>query len=159
MAASSRSRYTLIEGQYRIHRADHPLLGPQPDGDTIRFKPNNPELVRRLRRISGRPPAIKTGGINIRYEGIDALETHFEGAHQNTALAVAARDANLKLIGYTNVTFFPNHPNNVSAVDRDPLPGFVIANGIEANGRLLGLVYAGAPPAGDGQRVFVDAAL
>jgi hypothetical protein len=27
-------RYTVLHGRYRIHRADNPLMGPQPDGDT-----------------------------------------------------------------------------------------------------------------------------
>jgi endonuclease YncB( thermonuclease family) len=159
MTAPATPRYTLIRGQYRIHRAVNPLQGPQPDGDTIRFEPNDLQLVRNLRRISGRPPDIRSLGINARYECIDALETHFEQAHQNNALAFAARDKNLELIGYTNVAFFPAHPNIISSVDNDPMPGYVLANGIEANGRLLGLVYVGAPPADDGKPVFVDQAL
>ena len=134
MTAPATPRYTLIQGNYRIHQAVHPLQGPQPDGDTIRFEPNDLQLVRNLRRISGRPAAIKSQGINVRYEGIDALETHFEQAHQNNVLAFAARDKNLELVGYTNVAFFPNHLNIISSVDNDPLPGYVIANGIEANG-------------------------
>jgi endonuclease YncB( thermonuclease family) len=152
-------RYTVIQGAFRIHNPIHPLQGPQPDGDTIRFEPNDVQLVRRLRRISGTPPDIRSGGINVRYEGIDALETHFQQWHQDTGLAFAARDKNLALIGYTHVTFFPDHPSNVSAVDIDPLPGYVIANGIEANGRLLGLVYAGKPSEDDGKPIFVDEAL
>jgi hypothetical protein len=70
-----------------------------------------------------------------------------------------ARDRNLALLGYTNVEFFPDHPNIVSSVDVDPLRGYVIANGIESNGRLLGLVYAGTPTANDGERIFVDEAM
>ena len=159
MAAPARLRYTIIHGQYRIHRAVHPLQGPQPDGDTVRFEPNNLQLVRNLRRFSGRPPDISSQGINVRYESIDALETHFEQTHQDNTLAFAARNKNLELIGYTNVKFFPDHPNVVSAVDNDPRPGFVIANGIEANGRLLGLVYVGPPPADDGRPIFVNDAL
>jgi hypothetical protein len=73
--------------------------------------------------------------------------------------ALAARDENLRLLGFRNVTFFPDLPNKVSSVDVNPLPGYVIANGIEANGRLLGLVYAGDTPMADGSRPFVDDAL
>ena len=152
-------RYTVIHGQYRIHRADNPRQGPQPDGDTIRFEPNNLQLLYALPRFSGRAPDIRSNGINVRYECIDALETHFEGAHQNEALGLAARDQNLALIGYTGVTFFDDNPNIVSSVDVDPLPGYVIANGIESNGRLLGLTYVGTPPANDGERIFVDEAM
>jgi hypothetical protein len=41
-------------------------------------------------------------------------------------------------------------------VDVNPLPGYVIANGIEANGRLLGLVYSGSPAHPDGSKIFVE---
>src|SRR5205814_5638030 len=78
---------------------------------------------------------------------------------QDNTFSVGARDKNLALLGYTNVKFFEDEPNVVSSVDADPLPGYVIANGIESNGRLLGLVYVGVPPADDGQPVFVDEAL
>jgi|SoiMethySBSTD1v2_1073268.scaffolds.fasta_scaffold1059957_1 endonuclease YncB( thermonuclease family) len=156
MAAPFKPRYTVIHGQYRIHRADNPRQGPQPDGDTVRFEPNNLQLLNTLPRFSGRPPDIRSLGINVRYECIDTLETHFEQAHQNSAFGFAARDKNLAMLGYTNVVFLPDDPNIVATVDTDPLPGFVIANGIEANGRLLGLTYTGQPPAGDGERIFVD---
>jgi endonuclease YncB( thermonuclease family) len=152
-------RYTIIHGQFRIHRQDQPLQGPQPDGDTIRFEPDNVQLLYALPRFSGRPPDIRSGGINVRYEGIDALETHFQGSHQNEEWGRAARDRNLALLGYTGVEFFPDHPNIVSSVDVDPLRGYVIANGIESNGRLLGLVYAGTPTVNDGERIFVDEAM
>lgn len=154
----AKARYTVLHGQYRIHRADDPRRGPQPDGDTIRFEPANLELLASLPRFSARPPDIRSKGINVRYEGIDTLETHFDGAHQNDRFAFGARDRNLVLLGYKGVQFFADEPNIVSAVDVDPLPGYVVANGIESNGRLLGLVYVGVPPAEDGQPLFVDEA-
>jgi hypothetical protein len=158
MAGPGTPRYTVIHGQYRIHRADNPRQGPQPDGDTIRFEPNNLQLLYALPRFSGRAPDVRSRGINVRYECIDALETHFDGTHQNEALGFAARDTNLALIGYTHVVFFDDNPNVVLSVDADPLSGYVIANGIESNGRLLGLTYVGAPPADDGVSFFLDAA-
>lgn len=155
----ARPRYTLIKGQYSIHNANDPRRGPQPDGDTVTFFPDSLDLVRALRRFSGRAPDISNGHINVRYEGIDALETHFQGTHQDLGFANAARDKNLGLLGFTNVQFFPDLPNVVQSVDRNPLPGYVIANGIESNGRLLGLLYAGTTHRHDGSRVFVDNAL
>ncbi|MER9529790.1 hypothetical protein NKI89_08265 [Mesorhizobium sp. M0309] len=159
MPGPAKPRYTIIHGQYRIHRADQPRMGPQPDGDTVRFEPDNLQLLYLLPRFSGRAPDIRAKGINVRYECIDSLETHFEQAHQDNTFAFGARDKNLALLGYTNVKFFDDEPNVVSSVDADPLPGYVIANGIESNGRLLGLTYVGAPPADDGQAIFVDEAL
>jgi hypothetical protein len=150
-------RYTLIKGKYWIHNPNKPRQGPQPDGDTVRFEPDSIDLVRKLPRISGRPPNITAGGqINMRYEGIDTLETHFNGKHQNLTFAHAAREFNLAQLGFTNVRFFPDLPNVVQSVDQNPLPGYVVANGIEANGRMLGLVFGGATHRSDGEKVFVD---
>src|SRR5262249_23623524 len=123
------------------------------------FFPDSLDVVRCLKRFSGRPPDISNGHINVRYEGIDALETHFQGTHQDLHFANAARERNLALLGFTNVRFFADLPNVIQSVDRNPLPGYVIANGIESNGRLLGLVYGGTTQRRDGERVFVDNAL
>jgi hypothetical protein len=155
-----KSRYTLIKGNYWIHYPDRPRQGPQPDGDTIRFQPDNPELVRGLPWFSGIGPDFNArGNIAVRYEGIDALETHFGDAHQELQFANAAREENLRLLGFRNVRYFSELPNVVQSVDANPLPGYVIANGIESNGRLLGLVYAGSTEQPDGSNIFVDAAI
>jgi hypothetical protein len=154
------SRYTLIKGNFWIHYPDHPRQGPEPDGDTVSFAADDLALVRSLHWHSGHGPNINARGIiPVRYEGIDALETHFRGAHQQMQFARAARDENLRLLGFTNVVFFPDLPNKVSSVDVNPLPGYVLANGIEANGRLLGLVYAGDAAMADGSQPFVDEAM
>lgn len=155
-----KQRYTLIKGNYWIHNPDHPRQGPQPDGDTVRFAPDSVDLIRGLPRISGRPPNITAGGqINVRYEGIDTLETHFSNTHQNLPFANAAREYNLAQLGFSDVQFFPDLPNVVQAVDQNPLPGYALANGIEANGRLLGLVFSGTTIRADGEKVFVNNAV
>lgn len=157
---AGRSRYTLIKGNFWIRYPDKPRQGPQPDGDTITFHADDVTLVRNLPRLSGRGPNINArGNIPVRYEGIDALETHFEGTHQQIGFADAARDENLRLLGFRNVKFFDDMPNNVESANSDSMPGFVIANGIEANGRLLGLVYPGSIEQADGEHIFVDAPL
>src|SRR6266545_6378723 len=87
------SRYTLIKGHFWIHYSNHPRQGPEPDGDTVSFAPDNLALVRGLHWLSGHGPNINArGNIPVRYEGIDALETHFRGAHQQMQFARAARD-------------------------------------------------------------------
>src|SRR5207237_5952372 len=109
------SRYTLIKGHFWIHYPDHPRQGPEPDGDTVAFAADNLALVRGLHWLSGHGPNINArGNIPVRYEGIDALETHFRGAHQQMQFARAARDENLRLLGFTNVVFFPDLPNKVA---------------------------------------------
>lgn len=160
MQAAKKSRYTLIKGKFWIQYPDTPKQGPQPDGDTVTFQPDDVQLVQSVPWLSGKGPNINTRGtIPVRYEGIDALETHFRGAHQDLSFANAARDENLRQLGFQNVVFFPDLPNNVQSVTANPLPGYVLANGIESNGRLLGLVYSGTTADVDGLKVRVEAPL
>ncbi|HEY6793124.1 MAG TPA: thermonuclease family protein [Kineosporiaceae bacterium] len=156
----SAPRYTLIQGDFYILYPDLPRQGPEPDGDTVTFLPDQDDLVRRLRRFSGTWPDRKhLGTYSVRFESIDALETHFAGHHQQLGLAQAARDLMLQRLGFGRVEFDPARPNKVASAEHHPVRGYLLANGIESNGRVLGLVYAGDPPPGeaDGQRVFVAA--
>jgi endonuclease YncB( thermonuclease family) len=151
--------YTLLRGQFVIRYPDLPRQGPEPDGDTVKFLPDTPALVEALPRRSGRPPDINGRGISVRLEAIDALETHFEETHQELAGANAARDELLRLLGFTNVVFFADLPNKVQSADQGALRGHVLANGIDANGRLIAFVYPGDHDGPDGSSVFVDEAL
>jgi hypothetical protein len=152
-------RYVLITGDFYVLYPDLPRNGPEPDGDTISFLPNNDELVRALPQFNGKPAERKhLGTYSVRFEGIDALESHFQNHHQNLAFAIAARDVMLQQVGFDHVEFFPDRPNKVSAAHPHPLPGYLLATGVEANGRVLAHVYGGQPDPGlhDGDRVFVD---
>jgi endonuclease YncB( thermonuclease family) len=146
----------LLRGQFVIRYADIPRQGPEPDGDTIKFKPDTPGLVETLPRRSGRPPGIKARGISVRLEAIDALETHFEDTHQELTGANEARNELLKRLGFTHVEFYRDLPNKVERADQDKLVGYVLSNGIDANGRMIGFVFPGDPPAADGSSIFLD---
>jgi endonuclease YncB( thermonuclease family) len=148
--------YTLLAGEVVIRYPDLPRSGPQPDGDTVKFAPDSPPLVDTLPRPSGGGPDINQRGISVRLEAIDALETHFEGAHQELAGANAARDELLRALGFTGVTFFPELPNTVESADQDRVRGHVLSNGIDANGRMIGFVEPGDAAEPDGTQVFLD---
>jgi endonuclease YncB( thermonuclease family) len=148
--------YTLLTGEFVIRYPDLPRSGPQPDGDTVKFAPDSPPLVQTLPRPSGGGPDINERGISVRLEAIDALETHFEGAHQELAAANAARDELLRALGFTGVTFFPDLPNTVASADQDRVRGHVLSNGIDANGRMIGFVEPGEATEPDGTQVFLD---
>ncbi|GAA2812613.1 thermonuclease family protein [Kitasatospora aburaviensis] len=148
--------YTLLRGTFVIRYPDLPRQGPEPDGDTVKFKPDSPALVEGLPRPSGAPPKINGRGISVRLEAIDALETHFNETHQELAGANAGRDRLLELLGFTNVVFFEDQPNKVQSADQDSIRGHVLSNGIDANGRLIGFVYPGEPAEPDGTPVFLD---
>jgi hypothetical protein len=148
--------YTLLRGDFVIRYPDLPRGGPEPDGDTVKFTPDSPALVEGLTRVSGTAPDLNPRGISVRLEAIDALETHFSGAHQELAGADAARDELLARLGFTGIAYFPDLPNKVESADQDRLRGHVLSNGIDANGRLIGFVYPGDPAEADGTRVFLE---
>jgi len=151
--------YLLLRGDFVIRYPDLPRQGPEPDGDTVKFRPDSRALVEGLPRPSGRPPDINARGISVRLEAIDALETHFDETHQELTGANAARDALLRDLGFSNVSFFADQPNKVESADQDSTRGYVLSNGIDANGRLIGFVYAGDHPGPDGAALFLDEAL
>jgi hypothetical protein len=157
----SEPRYKLVTGKFYARFDERRASDqPQPDGDTVRFVPDNPFALissDRFKRYGFRGPDIREFGISIRFEGIDALETHFlvkgispaRELHQNLPLANAARDKLLELLGFTEVVFDDGNPNVIDTVKNNPVSGFVIANGIDGNGRLLGFAYSGPTGAVD----------
>jgi hypothetical protein len=152
-------RYTLIVGDFYILYPDLPRNGPEPDGDTLNFLPDNDELIRSLPRFSNVGPYRRhLGTYGVRFEGIDTLETHFDNQHQHLTFARAARDRMLAQMGFGEVVFLDQRPNKVHTAQHHPTRGYLLANGIESNGRVLALVFPGEPTlaAGDGERVFVD---
>ncbi|MFI5956237.1 lamin tail domain-containing protein [Cryptosporangium sp. NPDC051539] len=148
--------YTLLKGSFVIRYSDLPRQGPQPDGDTVKFRPDTPALVDTLPRTSGQGADLNARGVSVRLEAIDALETHFASAHQEPTGANAARDALLAMLGFTNVVFFADQPNKVQSADQDSIRGHVLTNGIDANGRLIGFVFPGDTSPVDGAAIFLD---
>ncbi len=73
--------FKLIKGTFHV-------VGYSPDGDSVRFKPNNPE---NLKLLSGAKARMNSKGhVQLRLEAIDTLETHFQSLHQPLDLANAA---------------------------------------------------------------------
>ena len=153
--------FTLIRGSYTV-------LGASPDGDSVRFTPTDPQAWTNA-RIVARVNA--TGGAQLRLDAIDALETHYSppgGArwHQPAALAGAAADRLLELLGFGEVTRSPD--GTVTAADPPTRPGYVLTRFADKYGRPVALAYAGdtgtaglpGPGAGqaDGASVWLDVA-
>jgi hypothetical protein len=152
--AEAAKRYCLLTGQFYLRFEERRQNEqPQPDGDTVRFVPDNPYALfdsSKIKRYGSVGPDLDNYGINVRLEGIDALETHFTHSgspvtHQNAALGQTARDLVLDALGFTEVVFDETFPLTVRSVRENHVRGYVIANGVEQNGRLLGFVYAGTP--------------
>lgn len=125
--------FILILGTFK------PDLG-RPDGDTVRFAPDDSLLVFVLDR-RGRPPKINqnNGTISLRYEGIDTME---KGAR--TPESSNATEKNLDLLGITDIR---------------ETRGYILSNQVDPNGRPISFVFTGDPEAGerDGDSIFLTA--
>jgi endonuclease YncB( thermonuclease family) len=145
--------FVLIEGTFHV-------VGQSPDGDSVKFRPRDPD---RWRRVPGRPVrANGAGQAQLRLEGIDALETHYQAGvlgtvRQPKALGDAARDELLRLVGVTDVELSAD--GRVITGAADGTPGFVVTRGTDPYGRPVSFAFAGTPPGGDHDDLFVDRAM
>ena len=86
--------FITIKGTFHI-------TGYSPDGDSIRFKANNEanwnSLAGPYVHLNAREHA------QLRFEGIDTLETHYQGYHQPLKYANKATDFLLAELGIEDV--------------------------------------------------------
>jgi endonuclease YncB( thermonuclease family) len=141
--------YLLIEGSFRI-------LGAAPDGDSVRFYPNNVKRWQDLSTLTRdhRVQPNSTGGVQLRLDGIDALETHYNALSQPLELGHAAAAKLLELIGFTNVT--RGNPERVTAATPEQTKGHILTKFADKYGRAVAFVFAGSAPERDGEMIFVE---
>jgi endonuclease YncB( thermonuclease family) len=146
----------LIDGTFSI-------LNTAPDGDSIRFIPNNPSLWKKL-ETKVRPN--KSGGVQLRLEAIDALETHYRpsvGAigtqHQPTQLARAASARLLDLLGFDSSTVERNQGEQIKKAVPAQVPGYIVTRFADTYGRAVAFAFKGKADKPDGESIFVDKAL
>ncbi|MCH8146420.1 MAG: hypothetical protein IH987_00270 [Planctomycetes bacterium] len=129
--------FTLIKGTFHV-------TGYAPDGDSVKFKANNKALWTRL---SGPKAKMnQKGHVQLRFEGIDTLETHFQSEQQPIDLANAATDFTLKLAGIKDVVWTENRHRVKSAKDGNDAPGYILTRTTEGYGRPVAFVFAGSAP-------------
>jgi hypothetical protein len=165
--------YVLIKGNFVIVNAfwqnKHDWLY-SPDGDSIRFIPDNLNHFRALynvhnfifpeKDVDHDGVQDRDGSVQLRFEGVDTPELHFEGHAQ--PLGVEARDALLQWMGFTNVKYDadPKYADRVIASTPAMIPGAILTMGIEKNGRVVSYVLlqndVDALGANDGAYVHVD---
>lgn len=107
--------FVLIRGTFE------PTSG-EPDGDSVRFQAKDDELFDKL---EGRIEFKSGGQVQLRYEGIDALE---KAAIQPFSSNATKR--NIELLGGK----------------RSGLPGYVLSSHADGNGRPVCFVFTGDPP-------------
>ena len=145
--------FLVLAGEFRI-------VGAQPDGDSIRFYPDDPSQWDDV----GGPHAVQrnaAGGAQLRLDAIDALETHFAvpggTVHQPVDLAHSARDYLLSWLGFTSVT--RSASETVTATVPEAVRGYVLTRSADKYGRCIAFAGRGDAPAPSGGPVFVDAKL
>jgi hypothetical protein len=139
--------FTLIQGTYHVKNY-------KPDGDSVRFGALNDA---NWDKLSGRVDINARGHAQLRLEGIDTLETHFQGTHQPLGLATKALDFLLHELKIESAEFDPLMLNVTDA--EDGTPGYILSRTAEKNGRPVAFAFAGDPPRPDGSEVFLDVKL
>lgn len=144
----------LIAGNFKI-------LNTAPDGDSIKFYPDDPNIWKKL-GIKVR--ANHAGGVQLRLDGIDALETHYQPRigslglqHQPKTLAHSAAAELLKFLGFDQVT--RDSHEVVTAATPQQLPGFILTRFADTYGRSVAFVFKGNAPGADGSDVYLDKSL
>jgi endonuclease YncB( thermonuclease family) len=177
MAASKKIKpsaskpYRVITGQFHLYyttpAGKH--QGFEPDGDTIRFKPDRgitafkdiekdavPGGAVAPGTKKPRPVEFNAAGMcSLRFEAIDAIELHFQGEFQDDRLAKAARDHMLRKAGFKSAEFSGERLTFGKVAQPHPVDGYLITRGVDPNGRVISFVYAGAPAEADGSATFL----
>jgi endonuclease YncB( thermonuclease family) len=145
---------TLIQGNFRIMKT-------APDGDSIRFYPQNPELWQKLQTPVS---TNRSGGAQMRLDSIDALETHYRPKmgsigiqHQPGEFADSAAGELLKFLGFKNITRGSNQV--ITAAEPEEVPGFILTRFADTYGRAIAFVFKGNSEEEDGSSIYLEKSL
>jgi endonuclease YncB( thermonuclease family) len=139
-------------GDYKVIFGEFVIIGKQPDGDSVRFKADNPSLLSKLKNAD-RLKESKDGTVQLRFEGIDAPELHYGGTLQ--PMGRESRDKLLEWIGFRNVRY---QDLTVSGSSPERVRGAIMSGMVERNGRPVAYVLGQAEATGlkDGSSITVD---
>lgn len=141
--------FTLIKGTFHV-------VNYSPDGDSVRFGPDDRTLFDRL---DGPPARFNARGhTQLRVEAIDSLETHYAASgttvRQPPAFANQATDFLFRFFGITNVVWNAQRSTVVSA--NDGTRGYILSREVEKNQRAVAFAFAGDPAEPDGSTIGLD---
>jgi endonuclease YncB( thermonuclease family) len=150
--------YNLVKGEFSLFYNINRHVGSRPDGDSIWFKPDNPNHLMGL----GDPPRDtefnKGDFAQLRFEGIDALELHYKGGNQKKQGCVSARDKMLDLMGFTSVVYAPNDeiPAYVRSSTPTSIRGYILTRNIDPFRRPVAFIFKGTTGTNDGNEIWLD---
>jgi endonuclease YncB( thermonuclease family) len=143
--------FSIIKGQFRI-------LHTQPDGDSVRFYPDDPEAFTKL-NLPARTNA--SGGAQLRLDAIDALETHYTPPssggfrmHQPLDLAHAAGTKLLDILGFSDVVR-DESTEAVTAATPEITSGYILTRFADMYGRPVSFVFPGSSEENDLSSVYL----
>lgn len=122
---------------YKVIRGHLVVKGYQPDGDSIRFRPDNAQAFADIHRGFRVRPSKKDGSVQLRLDGMDAPETHYGTAAQR--YGNESRDALLKWLGFE--VAFGQDGKTVS--DSKPLEvgAVILTKGADVHGRPIAYCF------------------
>lgn len=124
---------------YLVVAGELVLLGKEPDGDSVRFRPADSALLAGLDH-GERLRVSSDGTVQLRFDGVDAPELHYSGVAQPQG--ASARDALLAYLGFTDLAY---SGTTVTAATPATVPAVVLARMVEVNGRPVALLCSGDP--------------
>jgi endonuclease YncB( thermonuclease family) len=141
---------------YLVIKGNFVVIDKQPDGDSVRFRPDNTSLLKKLKRGYRIDPS-KDGTVQLRFEAIDAPELHYLGDKQ--PMGREARDFLLNELGFSNYIY--NDNDTITDAVPGEIRGGILSQAAETNGRPVSYVFLESDLAvfNDGERVGVDDAL
>lgn len=140
---------TMIKGTFR-------LAGTSPDGDSVRFYPDDPDAWRQAGlkvRVNAK------GGVQLRLDGIDALETHYRPRsgrqwRQPVEPGEAAASALLKHLGFKSVQ--RDEDDTVTSSDPSGCAGYILTRFADIYGRPVSFAFRGSRRTRSDRRVWLD---
>jgi endonuclease YncB( thermonuclease family) len=114
------------------------IIGYEPDGDSVRFVADDPGLFEQIGRGYKVRPSGRDGSVQLRFEAIDAPETHYGKDAQ--PLGDTARDSMLDWIGFTDLTYDKRDRNKVTGAQPRGVRAVVLTKGADPHGRPVSYV-------------------
>jgi endonuclease YncB( thermonuclease family) len=115
---------------YQVIRGNFVIQDKSPDGDSVRFIADDPELYSYLHRSERINLSPTDNSVQLRFQAIDAPEVHYGKDAQ--PLGDESRDYLLKLLGFKKIQF---SGNKVTSAKPERIAGAILATAVERNGR------------------------
>jgi endonuclease YncB( thermonuclease family) len=138
--------FKIIKGKFFV-------AGYSPDGDSIRFQADNEQ---HWDFFNWKSQSTKNSSRKqLRFEAIDALETHYEESYQPRSFGIAALEVLLKWLGIQQVVYNLSLTQIYSA--QDGVSGYIASQSLDMYDRPISLVFSNDVSLNDGSMMSISA--